>query len=520
MSRVTYATVYSQAGDEQQSEAFERALDALRREGSPVAHGHYVGGTSDLSGSVFERTDPVDANRVISRAHEADGAVVARAVAAARSALPAWRQTPYLERVEVLRRVVPAIEQRRIELAALVSLETGKTRADALAEVDECVAIVELFAAQAGEANGYAVPLNAPADDAVATVVLRPYGVFGVIAPFNFPLAISFAMVAAALVAGNTVVYKPSALTPASGQAFYELLAEVGLPSGALNAVQGGAATGGLLADAEIDGLAFTGSADVGLDMVDRLSRPPYVRPVIAEMGGKNPAIISANAGPLDVAARAVARSAFGMSGQKCNACSRVVVVDEVYDEFVAQLAEVTASLTVGDPIERDAFTGPVVSATSVERFRTAVASARADGRVVVGGGTGDGPGHHVELTVVDGLPAGHELTREELFLPILSVVRVPDLDAALVEANAIRYGLSAGIFTQDDAERERFLDEIEAGIVFVNNPGGATTGVWPGSQTMSGWKGSGSAGKGGFGPWYLQQFSREQSRTVFGAGE
>jgi 1-pyrroline-5-carboxylate dehydrogenase len=136
---------------------------------------------------------------------------------------------------------------------------------------------------------------------------------------------------------------------------------------------------------------------------------------------------------------------------------------------------------------------------------------------VLAGGETGADGGHYVDLTVVGDLPEGHELTREELFLPVLSLVRVPDFDAAIAEANAVRYGLSAGLFSDDADERARFSDEIEAGITFLSNPGGATTGVWPGSQTMSGWKGTGSAGKGGFGPWYLQQFAREQSRTIFG---
>ncbi len=516
MSNVTYATVYSQAADSEAGQAFERELAALRAS-DPRPHGQIVDGEELAVGVVFDRHDPVDGARIAGRGRNADADTVRRAVDSARGALPGWRRTDVTERVAILLRAVERIQSRRIALAALISYETGKTRADALAEVDECVAIIELFAAQVGAPEATGVALRAPADDATASVVLRPYGVFGVIAPFNFPLAISFAMVAAALIAGNTVVCKPSALTPASGRAFYDLLAEIGLPPGALNLLQGGAETGALLAEAEIDGLAFTGSADVGLGFSARFGGAPYVRPLIAEMGGKNPAIITAHAGPIDVAARAVVRSAYGMSGQKCNACSRAVVLDDVYDEFVDALRSEAAALRVGDPIDRSAFTGPVVSAASIERFSGAVEAGRRDGRLLFGGGTDTSAGNFVELTAIDGLPDGHELTREELFLPVLSVVRVRDLDAAMAEANAIRYGLSAGIFTTDPGERERFLDEIEAGITFVNNPGGATTGVWPGSQTMSGWKGSGSAGKGGFGPWYLQQFAREQSRTVFG---
>lgn len=515
MSDITYATIYTQGlGDEAENRAFEQALSCLREQEPPTC-GHLIAGERLIAGTRFERSDPSVAGRVVSRGVSADRALVDRAVASANGALPGWRRTPYRERVAIIARVVDALERRRTELAALVSLETGKTRADAIAEVLECGEILRLYGDQIEAADGFVVGQRAPSDAARAEVLLRPYGVFGVIAPFNFPLAISITMTVGALLTGNTVVYKPSALTPACGEAFAQLLADVGLPNGAFNLVQGGAGTGRALADSAVNGLAFTGSADVGLDLVARLTRPPSVRPVIAEMGGKNPAIVTDAAGDVDVAARAVARSAFGMSGQKCNACSRAIVTAGVYDEFIERLTVVAGELVVGDPIDAASFTGPVVSDSAIERFRSSVARAQRDGRVLTGGDVGSA-GHYAELTVVDRLPLGHELTREELFLPLLCVTRVADFDEALAEANAVRYGLAAGLVSEDAVERERFLDEIEAGIVFVSNPGGATTGVWPGSQTMSGWKASGSAGKGGFGPWYLQQFAREQSRTVY----
>lgn len=517
MPEITYANVYSHGlADEHDNRAFEQALIRLRQRPAP-SYGHLIAGESSLDGRPFERADPAADDRIVSRGVTADRAVVDRAVACARAALPAWRSATYAERAERLVQAIDALERRRIELAALVSLETGKTRADAVAEVLECIAILELYRDQVAAGDGFVVAHRAPAADARAEVVLRPYGVFGVIAPFNFPLAISFGMAAAALLSGNTVVYKPSALTPACGAAFAELLGAADLPAGVFNLVQGGAETGQALAAADIDGLAFTGSAEVGHELIGRLSRPPYARPVVAEMGGKNPAIVTGAVADVGVAARAVARSAFGMSGQKCNACSRAVVTDDVYEAFVERLVADAAALKVGDPIDADAFTGPVIGAPSVARFTDAVAQADRDGTVRLGGSVGSNGGRYVELTVVDGLEPGHPLTREELFLPLLTVVRVADFDAALAEANAVRYGLAAGLFSDDETERARFLDEIEAGIVFIDNPGGATTGVWPGSQTMSGWKASGSTGKGGFGPWYLQQFGREQSRTVFG---
>jgi 1-pyrroline-5-carboxylate dehydrogenase len=212
-----------------------------------------------------------------------------------------------------------------------------------------------------------------------------------------------------------------------------------------------------------------------------------------------------------------VARAAFGLSGQKCSACSRAIVEESVHDEFVARLVRFTEALVVGDPSEGDAFVGPVVNQAGVARFEDAVAAARSDGQVEVGGGRPDRPGHFVEPTVVSGLPRGHSLEREELFLPFVAVTRVQSLDEAIEEANAPVYGLTAGIFSEDEAEQERFLDSIEAGVVYVNRRAGATTGAWPGTQTFCGWKSSGSTGKGGLGPYYLPQFMREQSRTIVG---
>jgi 1-pyrroline-5-carboxylate dehydrogenase len=254
----------------------------------------------------------------------------------------------------------------------------------------------------------------------------------------------------------------------------------------------------------------------VGRAIARKLHDGPYARPALTEMGGKNPAIVAASA-DLQGAAEGVARSAFGLSGQKCSACSRAIVLDEVHDEFVERLAEFTAGLKLGDPSERDTFLGPVINEVSSARFETAVADARRDGALAAGGGRPERPGHFVEPTVVAGLPKGHRLERDELFLPFVTVTRVGSFDEALAEANAPVYGLTAGVFSEDEAEKERFLTEIEAGVVYVNRRAGATTGAWPGTQTFAGWKSSGTTGKGGLGPWYLPQFMREQSRTVVG---
>jgi 1-pyrroline-5-carboxylate dehydrogenase len=237
-----------------------------------------------------------------------------------------------------------------------------------------------------------------------------------------------------------------------------------------------------------------------------------YPKPVVCEMGGKNPAVVSAKA-DVNLAAAGIARSAFGFSGQKCSACSRVYVQREVFDSFVEALAEKARAAIVGDPTARDTFVGPVIDPKAVQRFLAAVAHSREHGKVIAGGNVIDG--NYVQPTVVTGLPTDDRLLRDELFVPFVAVVPVDSLDEAFTLANDTDLGLTAGFFSADDAEVDEFLDRIEAGVVYVNRAAGATTGAWPGVQPFGGWKGSGTSGKAGGGLYYVQQFLREQSRTV-----
>jgi 1-pyrroline-5-carboxylate dehydrogenase len=441
---------------------------------------------------------------------------VARALDAARGAAADWRNTPWERRLELMRAVAAGIGERHFELAAVVSLETGKSRAESILEVQEAVDLITTYADLMEHNDGYRRPLDSFVDGERNADVLRPYGVFGVISPFNFPAALTINMSGAALIAGNTVVLKPSEETPWTGAILGEIVTAAGLPPGVFNIVHGGPSTGRALVESRVDGVAFTGSAEVGRWIARRFQEGPFARPALTEMGGKNPAIVSA-AADLDKAAEGVGRAAYGLSGQKCSACSRAIVVDSVHDEFVERLAAYAGGLRIGDPSERDMFVGPVVNEASVERFEDAVAAARRDGRVAGGGQRPDRPGNFVQPTVVADLPRGHTLERDELFLPFVAVTRVASFDEAMAEANAPVYGLTAGIFSEDESEKERFLDTIEAGVVYVNRRAGATTGAWPGTQTFCGWKSSGSTGKGGLGPWYLPQFMREQSRTIAG---
>jgi 1-pyrroline-5-carboxylate dehydrogenase len=235
-------------------------------------------------------------------------------------------------------------------------------------------------------------------------------------------------------------------------------------------------------------------------------------------MGGKNPAIVTAKA-DLDEAAEGVMRAAFGLSGQKCSANSRVYVERPVYDRFLGLLLDKAKAIAVGDPLQRQNWMGPVINEKAIARYEAAVADARSAGAVALGGERlSGGPydqGFFVAPTIVTGLPVDHRLLQDELFLPIVVVGPVKNLDEALEHANDTEYGLTAGIFTEDQAEIQTFFDRIEAGVVYANRKGGSTTGAWPGCQSFAGWKASGSTGKGGLGPYYVQQFMREQSQTV-----
>jgi 1-pyrroline-5-carboxylate dehydrogenase len=266
--------------------------------------------------------------------------------------------------------------------------------------------------------------------------------------------------------------------------------------------------------------MVFTGSREVGLQTMRRWVEKGSPGPLIAEMGGKNAVVVSDQA---DVAAAAAgtAKAAFGFGGQKCSAASRAYVHQAVYDAFVAKLLEETRKMALGKPEDKDAYLGPVIDARKVKEFEEAVALARRDGQVLAGGqARRDGAfakGHFVEPTVLAGLPKDHALATRELFLPVLAVWKVRDLDEALREVNRPAYGLTGGIYSQDEAEVQRFLDEAQVGVAYANRARSATTGALVAGQPFGGWKHSGTTGKGAGGPWYLPQFLREQARTLAG---
>jgi len=332
-------------------------------------------------------------------------------------------------------------------------------------------------------------------------------------------MALSGGPAGGALVAGNTVVFKPSSDAPLLGMKLYEALRDAGLPAGCFHYVAGPGATVGaeLQENPGIDGIVFTGSYEVGFDLYKHFASD-FPKPVIVEMGGKNPTIVSRNA-DLEEAAEGVMRAAFGFGGQKCSANSRVYVERPVYDEFVRILVDKTKAIKVGDPLNRENWLGPVINQRAVATYENAVAEAKHDGEIAIGGERLRDPDHqagwYVEPTVAKDLPVTHRLFKDELFVPFVAVAPIDSIEEGLKLANENVYGLTAGFFSEDKAEQQKFLDNIQAGVVYVNRRAGATTGAWPGIQPFGGWKASGSTGKAGGGMYYVQQFMREQSQTV-----
>ena len=514
--KITYATL--RADNEELHALYEAGLEKAKgRLGA--YHRNFIDGADRDGDGTFEVRSPIDTDILVGTFAKGTRADVGDAIAAARRAQPAWFRLGWEKRLEILKAAAELISARQMEYGGLMAIEVGKTRMEALGEVEEAADLIRYYAKTAEDNAFYDHPMDNLGDAAVHTrSILRPHGVFAVISPFNFPMALAVGPTCAAMMAGNTVILKPASASAMTAIAILEAYRDAGVPDGVFNLVMGPGATVGaeLQENQGIDGIVFTGSYEVGFDIFRNFSTR-YPRPCIVEMGGKNPAIVLRSA-DLEEAAEGVMRASFGFSGQKCSANSRVYVERPVHDEFVRVLVEKTEQLAVGDPLPRPAFLGPVIDQAAVDRHQQAVAEARRDGTVFTGGERlTDGAlarGFYVEPTVV-GLPPSHRLFQDELFAPFVAVAAVDSLDEAIALANDNLYGLTAGVYSEDPAEVQQFLEEIHAGVLYVNRRAGATTGAWPGVQAFGGWKGSGSTGKSGLSMYYVAQFLREQSHTV-----
>lgn len=499
---------------------------ALQDAGSQLGKTYplYINGEEVRSGSEFEVRTPFDTRILVGKFQVAGPDQIARAVRSAHEGFPAWESLGWKERTRIMRKTADRIEKDLYLLSAFVTYESGKNRYEAVAEVSEAVDLIRYHAGLMEENEGYVVKLKPDGPGASDISIMRPHGVFAVISPFNFPLSLAAGMAAGALICGNTIALKPTSAAPLSALKLYEAFIDSGVPPAAVSYLTGPGGPFGeaVVSNPDVDGIAFTGSRDAGMWLEREFTnRQAYKKPVISEMGSKNPVIVTASA-DLDKAVEGVLKSAFGYSGQKCSATSRVYVHESLAPGFIRELAKGVEGLVVGDPRARETFLGPVIDEKAVGNYRDAIALARKDGgRIVAGGEEFSGGslafGHFVRPTIVTGLPFDHPLGKKELFVPILVVFTFTTLGEALREANATEYGLTAGIFSEDREEVEFFFDRIRFGVTYANRRGGATTGAWPGSQSFGGWKGSGSTGKGIGGPYYLLSYLREQTRTRIG---
>ncbi len=517
--KLTYATMFNPP--EELHQRYDSALKKVKA-GLGKEHGLFIDGKDIFSNEKFEDRSPINTDWVLATMQKGDENHARVALEAARQAFPQWSHTPWQERVRLLRKAAALIEERIFELSASLSLEVGKNRMEALGDVQETADLIAYACDQMEQNDGFIVEMG---KDPLAgytarnVSVLRPYGVWLVISPFNFPFALTGGPMGAALVTGNTIVVKPASDTPWIVRLLVDCFQDAGLPDGVVNFVTGPGRTLGqaLITCSDVDGVTFTGSFDVGMQINRDFSDCRWLRPIILELGGKNPTIVSRHA-DLERASTGIVRSAFGLQGQKCSACSRVYVEEPVYDELVERLVGLTNNITIGDPTDHKVWMGPVINKAAGEDYQSFVAELSQSGKILTGGKViTDGnfsKGYFVAPTLVTDLPLTHRLWKHEMFLPITTIAKVNNLEEAMKYANDVDYGLTAGFFGSDD-EAEWFFDHVQAGVTYANRPQGATTGAWPGFQPFGGWKGSGATGKNAGGHYYLQLYMREQIRTL-----
>jgi 1-pyrroline-5-carboxylate dehydrogenase len=515
--KLTYATMFDPP--EALHTAYDQALEKLRKN-LGQEYGMIINGEDRFAAQKFESTNPADASQVLGVFQSGTAQDAEKAIAAAKAAFPSWSRTSYQERVSLLRAAAALIDERVYEIAAAISLEVGKNRLEALGDIAETADLLRYACDQMEANNGFVVRLDSDplAGYRVSNFsMLKPYGVWLVISPFNFPTALSGGPVGAALVTGNTVVLKPATDTPWTVRLLVESFRDAGLPDGVLNFVTGSGRTLGraLVEHPDVDGITFTGSYDVGMEIYRGFGKEKYVRPAILELGGKNPVIVSRNA-DLERAALGITRSAFGLQGQKCSAASRIYIESPAYDELVDRLAVSAAALKIGDPTRRDVYLGPVINRKAYQDYKSFAEELSEAGNILTGGKTLNHDlknGYFCQPTIAADVPESHRLWKQEMFLPITMVHKVENLDQAMRLANNVDYGLTAGFYGSKE-ETEWFFDHIQAGVNYANRPHGATTGAWPGFQPFGGWKGSGSSGKNAGGYYYLQLYMHEQIQT------
>jgi acyl-CoA reductase-like NAD-dependent aldehyde dehydrogenase len=435
---------------------------------------NFIGGQwRESRGGRLKDLNPADVQDVVAEAPTSTADEAAEACEAAARAFPAWRQTPAPVRGQILYKVQRRMEERRQELAEALTREEGKTITESRGEVQRAINVVEFFAGEARRITGETIPSELPNN--FCYTLKQPVGPVGIITPWNFPIAIPIWKMAPALVAGNTVVFKPATLTPLTASLIVEIFDECGLPPGVLNLVFGGGREVGdtIVRHPAILAVSFTGSNDVGVGLYGAAaSRGIKCQ---CEMGGKNPIVVLGDA-DLDLAVESTVQGAFGSTGQRCTATSRAVVVEDVADEFVERLAARTAALVVGNGLNPATNVGPSVDERQLETVLSYVETGQHEGARLIHGGKrirdeGLDRGYFVTPAIFDHVDANMRIAQEEIFGPVLSLIRVADNESALSVANNVRFGLSASVYTSDVAAMFRFVDRLDAGILHVNSP-------------------------------------------------
>jgi 1-pyrroline-5-carboxylate dehydrogenase len=523
---------FLESGREQE---FDELFDAAVQEAQKNEIGQnipmQIGGREVYADSEIEEVSPIDRKTIVGRFQKGTREHARIAIDAAQEAFADWRYVNYKDRIKIFERAAGLFSEKKFLISAVLSIENGKTRYESIGEIDEAVDFLRYYAHDLAKNKGYTSRTQLPGSGNAVnagfqgapgageriSVVMKPYGVFGVIAPFNFPISISVGMSSGAVITGNAVVFKPSStdsMSMLSGYKIFEIFREAGVPEGVFNYITGPGSEVGdeLVASKKVSGIAFTGSRAAGAGMLKRVYGEGGQKVFVLEMGGKNPAIVSERA-DLSQAVDGIAGSAFGFSGQKCSACSRVYVHKSVKSEFVRALVEKIHSLKIGNPLNKDVYLGPLISKDAIDNFSKYVEEARKEGKIVCGGKIADVGlgGFYAEPTIVE---ADHKsaLFHRELFVPILLIAEYTDFNDAIDKANDSEYGLTAGLYSRKRQEIKKFFSSIDAGVAYVNREVGATTGAIVGAHTFVGWKSSGLTGKGSGSRFYLQQFMHEQS--------
>ena len=461
---------------------------------------NYIGGRWTEAAERAPNLCPADTDQVLGSAPVSGAAEADEAVAAAAAAAPAWADTPAPARGIYLSRLARLVEREAERLARTLALEEGKIIAEARGEVAKALRYLEFAAGDARRMTGITAESEVPGTFAMTT--WRPLGVVALITPWNFPVAIPLWKLAPAVAAGDAVILKPAPETPATAHIIAELCEEAGFPPGVINVLHGDAAAAiALIEHPEVRAVSFTGSTEVGLGIEARCGA--LHKRVQCELGGKNP-IIVLDDGDLDLAAAATAKGAFGSTGQRCTATSRAIVMSSVADAFVERVAALSAQIRPGHPLDEATTMGPAVSRRQLDQVLRYMAIGEGEAQKVVGGGTLGGEalsrGFFPAPTLFDRVPADARIATEEIFGPVLSVIRVDTVQEAIAAANGVRYGLTGSVFTRDISRAFEVIRHLEAGITHVNNPtiggeahmpfGGVKhTGVGPREMGPDAWK-------------------------------